>query len=100
MHPLKSLPVSLGSAFDERHNQISFAIREKKYLFVDDYNGRPFVKGMLFAADDEPEMWIPKANSGDEYAGDDPPEPWTGLPGFMAEKIAWAAGMHGLSADQ
>jgi hypothetical protein len=40
------------------------------------------------------------ADSGDEYAGEYPPEPWKGLPDFMAEKIAWAAGMHGLSDDQ
>jgi hypothetical protein len=100
MHPIQSLPDSLRSAFDEGHNQISFAIREKEYLFVADYDERPFVKGMLFVADDEPEIWIPIADSGDEYAGDDSPEPWKGLPGFMAEKIAWAASMHGLSADQ
>jgi hypothetical protein len=55
---------------------------------------------MLFVADDEPEIWTAIADSGEEYAGDDPPEPWKGLPGFMAEKIAWAANVHVLSTEQ
>ena len=91
MHPLESLPDSLRSAFDEGHNQISFGLREKEYLFVADSNERRFVKGMLFVADDEPEIWIPIADSGDGYVGDDPPEHWKrllglwlGLPACMA----------------
>jgi hypothetical protein len=31
-----------------------------------DYGERPFVKGMLLVAGDEPEIWIPIADSGDE----------------------------------
>jgi hypothetical protein len=100
MHSFEALPDSLRSAFDEGHSQISFAIREKEHLFLAEYDERPFVKGMLFVADDEPEIWTPIADSGEEYAGDDPPEPWKGLPGFMAEKIAWAANMHVLSTEQ
>jgi hypothetical protein len=100
MHPIKSLPDSLRSAFDEGHDQICFGIGEQEYLFVAEYDDPPFVKGMLFVADDEPDIWILIADSGDEYAGEYPPEPWKGLPDFMAEKIAWATGMHGLSDDQ
>ena len=54
---------------------------------------------MLFVADDEPDIWIPIAVSGDEHAGDNP-EPWKGLPDFMAEKIVWAAGLHSLNGDE
>jgi hypothetical protein len=38
MHPFEALPDSLRSAFEEGHNQISFAIREKKYLFLAEYD--------------------------------------------------------------
>jgi hypothetical protein len=100
MHPFEALPDSLRSAFDDGHNKISFAIREKEYLFLAEYDERPFVKGMLFVADEEPEIWTAIADSGEEYVGDDPPEPWKGLPGFMAEKIAWAANLHVLSTEQ
>jgi hypothetical protein len=54
---------------------------------------------MLFVADDKPDMWIPIADSGDEYIGNDLPESWRGLPDFMAEKITSAAGLHSLKVD-
>ena len=82
------------------NEQICFGIREKEYLFVAEYDEWPFVKGMLFVEHDEPDMWIPIADSGDEYAGDIPPEPWKGLPDFMVGKIAWAAGFHSLNDDE
>jgi hypothetical protein len=85
---------SLRAAFAGRHEQICFGIEEGEYLFVAEYDARPLVGGMLFAATDEPNIWIPIAASGDEYTGDHPPESWKGLPDFMAEKIAWAARMH------
>jgi hypothetical protein len=100
MYPIDPLPGSLRSAFDEGHEQIGFGICKKKYLFVAEYDEWPFVKGMLFVADDEPDMWIVIAGSGDEYAGDNPPEPWKGLPDFMAEKIAWAACLYSLNDDE
>jgi hypothetical protein len=62
-----------------------------------EYDERPFVKGLFFAACDEPDIWIPIADSGDEYAGDCPPEPWKGLPYFIAEKIASAASLYHLN---
>jgi hypothetical protein len=96
---LKSLPSSLRRAFDKGHDQISFGIRENEYRFVADHDEWPLVKGMLFVADDKPDMWIPIADSGDEYIGNDLPESWRGLPDFMAEKITSAAGLHSLKVD-
>jgi len=39
-----------------------------KHVIGTDYDERPLVKGTLFVADDEPEIWIPISDLGHKYA--------------------------------
>jgi hypothetical protein len=90
---------SLRSAFDSKAEQIGFGMNEKEYLFVAEYDEWPLVKGMLFTADDEPDMWAVIADLNSEYDEDHPPESWRGLPEFMAERIAAVASFDCTTGD-
>jgi hypothetical protein len=94
--PIESLPHAIQTAFDNKLEQILFDIRGHEYMFLVNYDDAPLIEGILFVADDEAELWRAIDDSGEEYIGESEPEPWRGLSGFLAEKVADIAHIHSI----